>query len=312
MEENRKETMENRSYVEDGITSDKKADVMKHTIKDSVFTNLFQDKKYLIQLYKALHPEDTDVTEDDLTDITIRNVLTDNIYNDLGFMVGDRLMILVEAQATWTVNIIIRALFYLTQTMRDYIDRTKQSLYKSKKIQMPVPEIYVIYTGDRKAKPKEISLAQEFFGGKESCIDVKVKMIYDGNDGDIINQYIVFTRVCGEQVAVHGRKKEAVMEAIRICKDKNILKEYLESREKEVIDIMMLLYDEKEVLEKYLESEINEAVQVAVQEAVQETEMATVRRMLKDNIPVEMIMKYFGLSQSVILELQKELNQQSI
>ena len=26
--------------------------VMKRTIKDSVFTNLFQDKKYLIQLYR--------------------------------------------------------------------------------------------------------------------------------------------------------------------------------------------------------------------------------------------------------------------
>lgn len=56
-----------------------KTDVMKRTIKDSVFTNLFQDKKYLLQLYKALHPEDTDITEDKLTDITIKNVLTDNI-----------------------------------------------------------------------------------------------------------------------------------------------------------------------------------------------------------------------------------------
>lgn len=75
----------------------KPAEVMKRTIKDSVFTNLFQDKKYLIQLYKALHPEDKDVTEDKLTDVTIENVLTDNIYNDLGFIVGNRLMILVEA-----------------------------------------------------------------------------------------------------------------------------------------------------------------------------------------------------------------------
>ena len=304
MEETRKETMENRSRVEDGITSDKKADVMKYTIKDSVFTNLFQDKKYLIQLYKALHPEDTDVTEDDLTDITIRNVLTDNIYNDLGFMVGDRLMILVEAQATWTVNIIIRALFYLAQTMQEYIVKTKQSLYKSKKLQIPVPEIYVIYTGDRKARPKEISLAQEFFGGKESCIDVKVKMIYDGNDGDIINQYVVFTRVCGEQIAVHGRKKEAVMEAIRICKDKNILKEYLEGREKEVTDIMMMLYDDETIMKEFWESEIYEARR--------EAEMATAREMLRDNEPMEKIMKYSRLPQNIILELQKEQNQQSI
>ena len=66
-------------------------EVAKYTIKDSVFTNLFQDKKYLLQLYKALHLEDTDITQDKLTDITIKNVLTDNIYNDLGFMVGNGL-----------------------------------------------------------------------------------------------------------------------------------------------------------------------------------------------------------------------------
>lgn len=49
----------------------------KRKIKDSVFTNLFQDKKYLLQLYKALHPEDSDVTEDEIEDITIKHVLID-------------------------------------------------------------------------------------------------------------------------------------------------------------------------------------------------------------------------------------------
>lgn len=234
-------------------------EVAKYTIKDSVFTNLFQDKKYLLQLYKALHPEDTDITQDKLTDVTIKNILTDNIYNDLGFMVGNRLMILVEAQSTWTMNIIIRALMYLVQTYHDYLERTKQNLYKSKKVQMPKPELYVIYIGDRKSKPSEVSLSEEFFGGEECCIDVKVKMIYDGKEGDIINQYVVFTKVCSEQIAMNGRTKKAILEAIRICKDRNVLKEYLESKEKEVVDIMMVLYDEQEVMRSYVESEVYEA-----------------------------------------------------
>ena len=119
--------------ISDNVKKDQEG-IMKRTIKDSVFTDLFQDKKYLLQLYKALHPEDTDVTENVLNDITIKNVLTDNIYNDLGFTVGDKLMILVEAQSSvWTVNIIVRALMYLVQTWHDYFERTKQNLYKSKK-----------------------------------------------------------------------------------------------------------------------------------------------------------------------------------
>ena len=271
-------------------------EVAKYTIKDSVFTNLFQDKKYLLQLYQALHPEDTDITQDKLTDVTIKNVLTDNIYNDLGFMVGNRLMILVEAQSTWTMNIIIRALMYLVQTYHDYFERTRQNLYKSKKIQIPKPELYVIYTGDRKNKPSEVSLSEEFFGEEECCIDVKVKMIYDGKEGDIINQYVVFTKVCSEQIAIYGRAKKAIQEAIRICKDRNVLKEYLESREKEVVDIMMVLYDQEEAIQMYGESErYDEKVETAT-------------RMIADgDLPVDKIAKYSGLTLEKVIELQKEL-----
>lgn len=76
-------------------------------------------------------------------------------------------------------------------------------------------------------------------------------MIYDGivseetGEGDIINQYVIFTKVCNEQVKLYGRTKKALLETIRICKDRNVLKEYLESREKEVMDIMMVLYVRK-------------------------------------------------------------------
>ena len=248
------------SVVTSGNEQQQQVNVMKRTIKDSVFTNLFQDKKYLLQLYKALHPEDTDITEDKLTDITIKNVLTDNIYNDLGFVVKeDKVVILVESQTTWTMNIIIRALMYMVQTYHDYFDRTKQNLYKNKKVKIPVPEIYVIYTGDRKTRPSEVSLAQEFFEGRQSYIDVKVKMIYDSEEGDIINQYVIFTKVCNEQMALHGRSQTAVLEAIRICKDRNVLREYLISKEKEVVDIMMALYDEQEVMRSYVESEVYES-----------------------------------------------------
>ena len=119
----------------------------KRKMKDSVFTNLFQDKKYLFQLYKALHPDDCNVTEDEIADVTIRHVLIDADYTDLGFSVGNRLMVLVESQSSWTLNIIIHARMYLIQTYHDYFKRTNQNLYGSKKVSMPKPELYVIYTG---------------------------------------------------------------------------------------------------------------------------------------------------------------------
>ena len=235
--------------------------VAKYTIKDSVFSDLFRIKKYLLQLYKSLHPEDKTATENELTDITIKNVLTDGIYNDLGFLFREKFMILLEAQSLWTLNIIIRALMYLAQTYHDYFERTNQNLYKSKKVKMPIPELYVIYTGDRKNIPDVISLSKEFFDGEDIAVDVKVKVICESDTDNIINQYIVFCKVYNEQMKLYGRTRKTVTETIRICKDKNVLKEYLLDREKEVVSIMMSLFDKEEVMRSYIKSERYEAEQ---------------------------------------------------
>ena len=284
------------------VSSNETDEVAKHKIKDSVFTNLFKEKKYLFQLYKALHPEDTNAAEEQLTYVTIENILINGLYNDLGFMVGNRLIILTEAQSTWSVNIIIRVLLYLAQTYHDYLAQTKQPLYTSKQVQIPEPELYVIYTGERQERPAEILLSKEFFDGKECAVDVKVKMIYDGTvseetgEGDIINQYVIFTKVCNEQVKLYDRTKKAILETIRICKDRNVLKEYLESREKEVVDIMMVLYDQEEAIQMYGESErYDEKVETAA-------------RMIADgDLPVDKIAKYSGLALEKVIELRKEL-----
>ena len=247
-----------------------KTDIAKYTIKDSLFTNLFQDKKYLLQLYRALHPEDTETTEDELKDITIKNILVDSCYNDLGFTVGDKIMILTEAQTTWTMNIIIRALMYLVQSYHEYFEHRNDNLYGSKKVKLPKPELYVIFTGKRISKPEYISLSEEFFSGEECAIDVKVKMTYDGKDNDIISQYVAFTKVYDEQVKLYGRTRKAVTNTINICKNRDILKEYLSSREQEVVDMMMTLFDEEQVMRAYVESEKEEAAVISAIEMCQE------------------------------------------
>ena len=125
---------------------------------------------------------------------------------------------------------------------------------------MPEPEFYVIYTGDRKTRPEEINLRQAFFNGKPVAIDITAKMIYDGRPGDIINQYVTFCHVLNEQYRKFGRTAEAVREAIRICKDRDVLKKYLEEREKEVMDIMRVLYDQETAMENYVAEAVREAV----------------------------------------------------
>ena len=233
----------------------------KRKAKDSVFLDLFQNKSYLLKLYRTLHPEDTTATEDSLTDVTITNVLTDNLYNDLGFIVNNKLLILVEAQSTWTVNILVRILLYLAQSYHEYFQRTCQDYYKSRKVKMPKPELYVIFTGNKGRKPDKISLSKEFFEGADIDIEVKAKVIYESDTDDIINQYIIFCKVFNEQTKQHGMTQKAVTETIRICKDMNVLREYLLDREKEVVTIMMSLFDDEQIMKSFIRSERYEAAQ---------------------------------------------------
>ena len=111
---------------------------------------------------------------------------------------------------------------------------------------------YVIYTGDRKNRPNELQLSKEFFpDATDLALDVKVKMIYGDNEDDIIGQYVLFTKVYDEQRKLYGRTQKAIEETIRICKERNVLKEYLESREGEVVTMMMTLFDHEQIMKNH-------------------------------------------------------------
>ncbi|MCI9077098.1 MAG: hypothetical protein HFH10_15225 [Dorea sp.] len=280
-------------------TAEKKESFAKYTAKDSVFGALFRDKKYLMQLYRALHPEDAETTEDALTDITIRNVLANGIFNDLAFRVGDKIMFLIEHQSSWTMNIIIRVLMYLVQIYHDYFEEQGADLYGNKKVHVPEPELYMIFTGERASRPEMISLSKEFFGGKECAIEVKVKVLYGGKGNDIISQYVNFTKVYNEQVKQYGRSREAVTETIRICKDRDVLREFLAGREKEVISIMMALFDEEKIMRTHVASEKKETAR-----------KAAVKMLKAGKITVDEVAEYFtDLSARDIQEIEKELFQ---
>ena len=216
-------------------------------IKDSVFSDLFGDKKYLLELYHTLHPEDTSATQEDLSNVTIKNVLMNNFYNDLGFTVCDTLLILTEAQATWNANIAYRLLIYLSETWSNYVKETGQDPYGATPLELPEPEFYVVYTGKHKNRPSEISLSHELLHNKKN-VNLIVKFIYfDEGDvpGSILNQYIMFSKEVDRQFKENGRNACAVKEAIRVCKEKDVLKEYLTQKEKEIIGIMETLLNQE-------------------------------------------------------------------
>ncbi len=164
---------------------------------------------------------------------------------------------------------------------------------------MPKPELYVIYTGSRGRKSDTISLSKDFFDGADIDIEVKAKVIYESNEDNIINEYIVFCKVFNGQVKEHGMTKQAVAETIRICKDRNILKQYLSSKEVEVVTIMMSLFDEEQIMKTYWK------------DMERETLMEKAMLMLKKGkINIDEVSEYFPeLLESDIKEIEAEIMQ---
>ena len=116
---------------------------------------------------------------------------------------------------------------------------------------------------------------------------------------NIINEYIVFCKVFNEQIKEHGMTKQAVTETIRICKDRNILKQYLSSKEVEVVTIMMSLFDDEQIMRTY-EKDLK-----------RETLMEKATLMLKKGkINIDEISEYFPeLLEGDIKELEAEVIQ---
>ena len=81
--------------------------------------------------------------------MTLSSLIMRNRFNDLGFLVRDRLLVLVECQSTFTENILIRFILYLADTYNRYISKMNLNVYGTKKVRLPIPELYVIYHGDR-------------------------------------------------------------------------------------------------------------------------------------------------------------------
>ncbi len=265
---------------------------MQRTVKDTVFRDLFSDPCYLIQLYHSLHPEDVKTTVTDLKYVTLETVIATGIYNDLGFMAGNKLIILCESQSLWSENILFRSLMYLAKTYQGYFDDTEQSVYSSKKLEAPEAEVYVIYVGQKNIEKKVISLSDEFYSGKQTAIEVRVNVIVEGQENDIVSQYIIFCKVVDGLVREKGRSTTTMREAIQICKDRNVLREYLESHEKEAVDMLMELYDQERITDRMLASTRKETKVEDIRSLMSNLKLTAEQAMQALEIPVADWSKY--------------------
>jgi len=225
---------------------------MKRKIKDSVFTYLFKQPEYRFELYKALHPEDTTIKATDMELITLEKILSDGLYNDLAMLVRTMIIMFCEAQSTFSPNIALRLYLYVAATLKEYIIKHDLDLHSSTALQIPRPELVMVYSGDIKTIKDTVRLSELYMdkgndGNNVGGIELTIRVLREDGSGSIIDQYVQFCKISNEQRRKYGYTQKAVEETIRICIEQNVLKEFLMARKVELSDIMISLFDQDEV-----------------------------------------------------------------
>lgn len=274
---------------------------MRYTIKDSVFTYIFNQPEYARELYLALHPEDPGVTEADCRVVTLENILTVGMYNDVGLQVRDILILLVEAQSVFSVNIALRMLLYLAETYKEYGEEHKLNLYGTAPVAIPRPELYVVYTGSRADVPEVLRLSDLYQGAGSA--DVEVKVLRGNGTGDIVDQYVRFCKISDEERKKHGRSGKAVEETLRRCMEENVLAPFLTARQKEVSEIMVTLFDHEKIMEIHdyhiAENARKDALQEGLKKGREENMVQTIQNIIKNTgWSVEQVMETAGVPEA--------------
>ena len=243
--------------------NEKQPGPMKHSVKDSVFRKLFSEPVHMHELFMCLDPDDKDVRIEDLRDVTIKNYMINDSYNDIAFMKGDKLLMLVEAQDTWSDNIIIRIFLYRTEILKREIVRDGAYLFGKERVNVARPVYVVLYTGNDKNVKDTYRLSDVYYEGISEDEDITVHVIRDGfEEGDIISQYVDFTERVDDIIKEKGERnieREDLVSLIDSCVEDDILPGFLRERKAEVMSIMMSIFSE-EYVKKCLKEEARREV----------------------------------------------------
>ncbi|MDR3161548.1 MAG: Rpn family recombination-promoting nuclease/putative transposase [Spirochaetaceae bacterium] len=172
--------------------------------------------------------------------------------NDVSFLIGDLLVILIEHQSTINENMPLRLLLYIAKIYE--ILTGERNLYRAQRMDLPLPEFIVLYNGtapypdtrslklsDAFRDPSSLGLAK---GEPALELTVKVYNINRGHNEPIIRRcktlagYSAFIAAIRDYEGMGRSREEAIEQAIKDCIKQNILKEFLQSHGREVTSML--------------------------------------------------------------------------
>ncbi|UTC78971.1 hypothetical protein E4O04_13570 [Treponema sp. OMZ 799] len=220
--------------------------------KDSVFVDLFAEdekaKENFLSLYNALHGTNLQLFCP-VENIRLDNVMYMNIINDVSCLVDGKIIVLAEHQSIINENMPLRFLQYTARLYEKLQAPTDRYLKKLSKI--PTPEFYVFYNGtDDYPETATLKLSDAFITRPEQIpLELTVQVLNINTDKankvltacKPLEEYSLFVEEVRKQTQLDH--ENGFTNAVKICIEKGILKEYLTRKSREVINMLIAEYD---------------------------------------------------------------------
>ena len=254
-------------------------------LKDTLFALCVKRPDYLLGIYRSLHPEDTEATEEDLRLVNIENLFVMGIYNDCAFLVRKKTLILIECQTWWSENIPFRIDEYHAALYPVVIPDFQDRKYRRKKLDVPDVEYYLFYVGD------EIVPERIFASSLSSPVPdkpyVPVNVYTKRNITGFAKEIFDFCEIRDRMGKEHGNGAEAIEETIIECLRRGILVELIREKRHEVEAHMAQISKLK--LAGYLKARDEEMFEEGEASGMKKGAMDTYKELLSDSsIPEEM------------------------
>ena len=222
--------------------------------------------------------------------------------NDVSYLVDNKIIVLAEHQSTVNPNMPLRCLEYVTR-LYEHIQNPRDRYSRTLK-KIPLPAFYVFYNGVEKLPAKQVSkLSDSFIMQPETpSLELVVKLININYDKDSqilkscepLGQYSRFVDAVRRHIAVD--KEHGFENAIKECIKNNILKEYLQRKSREVINMLVAEYDYDTDIAVQRQESLMLGIQQGEARGSRQKALETAKTMLTMHYPFEDICKISGLS----------------
>ena len=277
--------------------------------KDSVFVDFFSEdrtaKANFLALYNALHSTDYQSTAI-LKNIRLKQVLYMSFANDVSYLVDNKIIVLAEHQSTINPNMPIRCLEYIARLYEQFY-KSKEK-YSRKQLAIPTPEFYVFYNGKEPYRGDSLLKLSDSFTQThdEYALELSVKVVninYDKASEILklckpLKQYSLFVDAVRRNIAVD--KEHGFEKAIKECIQNDILREYLQRKSKEVLNMLIGEYDYDTDIAVQREESFDMGLAEGKSRGSHQKALETAKNLLQFGLSREKIAQATGLTQEEV------------